>query len=309
MIVYELMTNGDAVRLPGLPFFESVPGVDEPRVVLLMPYNRLLVGFCYGGAYERWLWGKPGDIDSWQEAFIYDRLPSTFDTGDVVISVSSEVTSRLRSHLLSELPPPGNHGDTMFVLRDLLGAAFPMDQDDLWDDEEGVLASLFNLGEFRYLYWGVRKALSLGDHSMVGRVKIWARRGVDVFRDIAEPPKMWMSVGELPGNKGLAELESLLFKPEQLRRMNLEKSGSVVFRGDTGYLVRFEGQRPFGEIAVTVWMYFPTPIWEEMKDRRGLRAQEIVILSWGYLDALEATRELERYGRPQSLEEIIQVKS
>lgn len=308
MIVYELMTDGHIVRLPDLISIGDIPKEGDPLVILLMPYNRALVGFRQGGAYEKWLWGKPGEDNTfWRESFLYDDVPCRFDTGDTIITIGGEVSTKLRSELLRQLPPPGNHGNTMSILKGFLSATSLFDEEDSWDDEDLLLSSLSGMGEFRLLYWGVRKALSLGDHSMVGRIKIWARRGIDVFREEPVLPKMWVSVGDLPGNKGIAELEALLFKPDQLKRMNAEKSGSVVFRGDSGYLVRFEGQRPFGEIPVSVWMYFPFYMWEEMKDRRGLRPQEIVILSWGYLDALEATEDMERYMLPVSLEEPIKV--
>lgn len=308
MIVYELMTKGHIVRLPDPAVVKDIPCDEDPLVVLLMPYNRSLAGVAHSGAYEKWIWGKHGDAKSWKEIFLYDGTQCHLDSDGFSISLASEVTTELRSELLRQLPPPGNHDDTVSVLQGFAGDDGFFDDSLPWNDENEILALLPAIPDFRLLYWGVRKALVLGDHSMVGRIKIWARRGIDVFKDEAVLPKMWVSVGDLPGNKGIAELEALLFKADQLRRMNLEKNGSVVFRGDSGYLVRFDGQRPFGEVPVSVWMYFPFYMWDDMKDRRGLRPQEIVILSWGYLDALEAAREMERYRLPRPIEESMDVK-
>ncbi len=307
MIVYELMSKGHIVRLPDQAVLGDV-SVGNPVVALLMPYNRILVGVAHKGAYEMWLCGKSGDPSGWKEVFLYDGIPFRIDTDGFSASVSTDITSELRSQLIGHLPPPGSHRETMSVLEDFYGGQPDFMSQPQWEDEEVFLSSLGELGNLRLVYWGIRKALVLGDYSMVGRIKVWVRRGLNTFGDESVIPKMWVSVGDLPGNKGIEELEALLFKPEQLRRMNLEKSGSVVFRGDSGYLVRFEGQRPFGEVSVSVWMYFSFPLWEDMKDRRGLRPQEIVILSWGFLDALEAVREMERYRLPFVVEEPIDVK-
>lgn len=308
MIVYELMTKGNIVRLPGLSAVKDIPCVEEPLVVLLMPYNRSLVGVAHGGILEKWIWGKRGDLRSWKEVFLYDGSQCVLSSGGFSVTLGNDVTTELRSELLRQLPPPGNHEDTVSVLHVFAGDDGFFDESLPWHDEKEILSLLPSIPDFRLLYWGIRKALVLGDQSMIGRIKIWARRGMDVFKDELVLPKMWVSVGDLPGNKGIAELEALLFKADQLRRMNLEKNGSVVFRGDSGYLVRFDGQRPFGEVPVSVWMYFPFYMWDDMKDRRGLRPQEIVILSWGYLDALEAAKEMERYKLPRPLEESMNVK-
>ncbi len=307
MIVYELMSKGHIVRLPDQAVIGDVPA-ENPIVALLMPYNRTLVGIAHNGAYEKWLFGKNGDSDSWREVFLYDNIPFRLDIDGISISIGYEISSELRSQLIGHLPPPGSHDETLSVLEDFYGDSplYPYDLSTM--DEESFLLRLSDYGDLKLLYWGVRKALVLGDYSMLGRIKIWARRGMDNFGEDSIPPKMWVSVGDLPGNRGIEELEALLFKPEQLKRMNLEKSGSVVFKGDSGYLVRFEGQRPFGEVPVSVWMYFTFSVWEDMKDRKNLRPQEIVILSWGYLDALEATREMERYKIPQISGEPIDVK-
>lgn len=307
MVIYELMSKGHIVRLPEQATLGDIP-VENPVVALLMPYNRTLLGIAHKGAYEMWLCGKNGDPDSWKEVFLYDSIPFRLDSDGFLATVSSDITSELRSQLIGNLPPPGSHKETVSILKGFYGDQFLSFSHIPWSDEEDFLAHLGGLGSLRLVYWGIRKALVLGDYSMVGRIKIWARRAPDSYSDEPILPQMWVSVGDLPGNKGIQELEALLFKPEQLRRMNLEKNGSVVFKGDSGYLVRFEGQRPFGEVSVSVWMYFPFSLWEEMKDRRGLRPQEIVILSWGYLDALEAVREMERYRLPLGIEEAIDVK-
>nr|WP_321502697.1 hypothetical protein [uncultured Dethiosulfovibrio sp.] len=306
MIVYELMSKGNIVRLPDRAAIGDIP-VKKPIVVLLMPYNRTLVGVAHNGAYEKWLCGKNGDPDSWNEVFLYDGIPFRLDIDGFPVVVSSQISSELRSQLIGHLPPPGNHKDTISVLEGFYGDKPLLPYDTSYNDEEAFLSRLDELGNLRLVYWGVRKALVLGDYSMLGRVKTWTRRCMDSFYDDSTLPKMWVSVGDLPGNKGVEELEALLFKPEQLKRMNLEKSGSVVFRGDSGYLVRFEGQRPFGEVPVSVWMYFPFFLWEDMKERKGLRPQEIVILSWGYLDSLEASKEMERYRLPLSIKEPIDI--
>jgi len=60
-VVFELMSKGNVARLPDDMEIDGLPKDMPSLVILLMPYNRALVGTEVFVFHEKWIWGKLGD--------------------------------------------------------------------------------------------------------------------------------------------------------------------------------------------------------------------------------------------------------
>ncbi len=95
----------------------------------------------------------------------------------------------------------------------------------------------------------------------------------------------------------MAELETLSFTLDDLQRMTSQRSRPVVLFSRTGYLILSEQSLDKTETIFRVWLYLPLPLWNELREKGKLSIREIISASWGYLEAREAMREMEYYGR------------
>ena len=76
--------------------------------MVLLPYNRYLLGCSPKGASERWVWGRPGDEP--RELFPYeDRELSLAVDGAAVTVLPPKLVTSLRDALLAQTEPPGDH--------------------------------------------------------------------------------------------------------------------------------------------------------------------------------------------------------
>ena len=99
-MILELMSDGTLAQLPEASFPEGVPSPGGAFVMVLLPYNRYLLGFSSRENPERWVWGRPGDEP--RELFLYeDRELSLVMDGFASTVLSTELVIRLRSSLLS----------------------------------------------------------------------------------------------------------------------------------------------------------------------------------------------------------------
>ena len=93
--------------------------------MVLLPYNRYLLGCSPKGAPERWVWGRPGDEP--RELFPYeDRDLSLAVDGTAVTVLPPKLVTGLRDALLVQTDPPGDHLSAVLILRGLMreNAAF-----------------------------------------------------------------------------------------------------------------------------------------------------------------------------------------
>ena len=296
-MIFELMSRGNIARLPDDMTIAGLPDSPSPKVLLLLPYNRYLLGTVQIKQYERWVLGKLG-TDGSGEVFFFVLKEKTFSLGDgEKATISAEVVSRLRECLLMQMTPPGEHVPTALILRGILGEGHFLLEGDFFQNEEAFLEAMEKDPAAKMAYWAVRLALFRNDYEAVSRVKTWMKSAGDVFDNASQGPRAWFSLTDLPGKKDAEEMESLTFSLDDLQRMNSQSSRPVVLYSKSGYLILSDMGMDGPESAFRVWMYLPIPLWNEMRERRKLSIREIVTASWGFIDGQSAEKEQARYGR------------
>jgi hypothetical protein len=296
-LIFELMSNGSIANLPQTALPDGIPDIPG-GVVLLLPYNRYLLGHCFMRNYERWIWGKPG-IDP-QEVFLYENGPQSLVLDDSTrVTLPASVVSQIRGVLYSQMQPPGEHLPTVLILRGVLKDHPVFKDDALVQDEPTFLQNVEKDGVLNMTYWAVRFALFRGEFEAIARIKTWLRTAAelsDVHGGMPQghAPKVWFSLTPLPGGKELAELEALSFSVDDLQRMVSQSALPVVLFSKAGYLVLSDFGTPGGG-AFRVWVFLPAPLWNELRERRKLSIRDLVISSWGYCDAVQAVAERGRY--------------
>ncbi|MDR3230623.1 MAG: hypothetical protein LBT65_04220 [Synergistaceae bacterium] len=292
-MLYELMSNGSLAGLPQASLPEGIPDIPGPKVILLLPYNRYLLGHSFMRNYERWIWGKPGTEP--QEIFLYeDESRSLVLDASMHVTLSAGVVTQIRNALLIQMPPPGEHLPTVLILRGIL-KDHPIFRDEgLVQNEPAFTAQMEKDSILQMIYWTVRFALFRGEFEAIARTKTWLRTASELFESGAHSPRVWFSLTPLPGARELTELESLSFSVDDLQRMVSQSAMPVVLFSKAGYLVLsdFGGS---GAAAFRVWVFLPAPLWNEMRERRKLSIRDLVISAWGYCDAVHAVTERCRY--------------
>jgi hypothetical protein len=247
--------------------------------------------------YERWIWGKPGSEP--EEVFLNEDAPRTFTLDDSArISLSPGVVSQIRGALLSQMPPPGEHLPTVLLLRSALKERPPFGDDALLQNEAAFLRHIEKDENIHMTYWGIRFALFRGEFEAVSRIKIWLKTAPDAF-DAQEPdrcPKVCFSLTPLPDGKELAALEALSFSVDDLQRMVSQSALPVVLFSKAGYLVLSDFSGSGGAIF-RVWMFMPSPLWNELREHRKLSIRDLVLSAWGFCDSVQSAAEPARYAR------------
>jgi hypothetical protein len=284
--------------LPQMALPKGIPDIPGPRAVLLLPYNRYLLGHSFMRNYERWIWGKPGTDP--QEVFLYENGPQSFALdGTTSVTVSAGVISEIRNFLFSQMQPPGEHLPTVLILRGVLKEHSAFKDDALVQNEPAFLQCIDKDSVLSMTYWAVRFALFRGEFEAIARVKTWLRTASDLF-DSQEAalhghaPKVWFSLTPLPGGKELSELEALSFSVDDLQRMVSQSALPVVLFSKAGYLVLSDFGSAGGAIF-RVWVFLPASLWNELRERRKLSIRDLVVSAWGYCDAVQAAAERGRY--------------
>lgn len=301
-MIFELMSNGSLASLPQTALPDGIPDIAGPGVVVLLPYNRYLLGHSFMRNYERWIWGKPGTEP--QEIFLYEDAAQTLildDSTRVVLSMNA--IAQVRSALLAQMPPPGEHLPTVLILRGVMKEHPVFNDDMLVQNEPAFLQHIEKDLILNMTYWAVRFALFRGEFEAIARIKTWLKTAAELFDSNTHVPKVWFSLTPLPGAKELAELEGLAFSVDDLQRMVSQSAMPVVLFSKAGYLVLsdFGGS---GAAAFRVWVFLPAPLWNELRERRKLSIRDLVISAWGYCDAAQALAERNRYA-PSGSESIV----
>jgi hypothetical protein len=309
-LIFELMSNGSIANLPQTALFEGIPDIPG-AVVLLLPYNRYILGHCFMRNYERWIWGKPGADP--QEVFLYENTPQSLVLDDSTrVTIPTNVVSQIRGVLLSQMQPPGEHLPTVLILRGVLKDHSVFKDDALVQDELTFLQNVEKDGVLNMTYWAVRFALFRGEFEAIARIKTWLRMTAELSDGQngmlqGHAPKVWFSLTSLPGSRELAELEALSFSVDDLQRMVSQSALPVVLFSKAGYLVLSDFGTP-GGAAFRVWVFLPASLWNELRDRRKLSIRDLVISSWGYCDAVQAVAERARYApSPWTLDPVVAV--
>ncbi|MDD3707730.1 MAG: hypothetical protein WCQ97_02385 [Aminobacterium sp.] len=297
-MIYELMSTGNIVRLPDAMTISGLPKIEAPNVVLLLPYNRVLIGTSSSLNLEKWVWGKIGE-EQMAEVFLYQNKPLMLSVeGLRPISLSVEVVAELRKLLLSQTEPPGEHMPAVLILKGLLrNEMADVITEETLKDEQFILDLIERDLSVKQAYWGIRFALARNDYTSVARIKAWLKSVGSLFDEVAQGVHLWFSLTDLPGRKELADLENLSFTLDDLQRMNSQRSRPVVLFSRSGYLVLSEQSFEKSETVFRIWLYLPLHLWNELREKRKLSIREIISASWGYLEAKEAMREMELYGK------------
>ncbi len=298
-MIFELMSKGNLAQLPDDMHVAGVPDVSSPRVLLLLPYNRFILGTVSLKTYEHWTIGKLGTEET-EEIFLYDDKPKCISLGDVEkITITKEVVDRLKACLRSQMTPPGEHLPAMLILRGLLREDALFQDEDFLKNERAMQESLDKDTTARMAYWAIRFALSRNDYEGVSRIKTWLKIAPDVFEETIQTPRIWFSLMDLPGRKDIEDMESLAFSVDDLQRMNSQSSRPVVLYSKAGYLILSD----FGsdDAAFRIWLYLPIPLWNEMREKRKLSIREIVMATWGFLDGIAADLERSSFGHQASM--------
>jgi len=297
-LIFELMSNGSIASLPQTALPRGIPDIPGPRTILLLPYNRYILGHSFMRNYERWIWGKPG-IDP-QEVFLYENSPQMLAVDEITrVTIPASVISEIRSALFSQMLPPGEHLPTVLILRGVLKDHPAFKDDVLVQNEPAFLKCIDKDNILNMTYWSIRFALFRGEFEAIARIKTWLRVAPDLFdsQEAALPghtPKVWFSLTPLPGGKELSELEALSFSVDDLQRMVSQSALPVVLFSKAGYLVLSDFGAAGGSVF-RVWVYLPPFLWNELRERRKLSIRDLVISAWGYCDAVQAMGERTRY--------------
>ena len=292
-MIFELMSNGSIANLPQTALPEGIPEIPGPGVILLLPYNRYLLGHSFMRNYERWLWGKPGTDP--QEIFLYENGPLSLDFDEASrVTLSVNAVTQIRNTLFSQMQPPGEHLPTVLILRGILKDHPVFKDETMVQDEPAFVRHIEKDGIVNMTYWAVRFALFRGEFEAISRIKTWLRTASELFDAQGYAPKVWFSLTPLPGAKELAEMETLSFSVDDLQRMVSQSAMPVVLFSKSGYLVLsdFGGS---GGMSFRVWVFLPPPLWNELRERRKLSIRDLVVSAWGYCDAVQALTERSRY--------------
>ena len=296
-MIFELMSRGSIVRLPDDMTIAGLPASPSPKVLLLLPYNRYLLGTVQLKHYERWTLGKLGTDES-GEVFLYEGKEKALSLGDVEkATISADVVSQLRDCLLGQMMPPGEHMPSVLIMRGILGEDNFLLDGEFFKNEEAFIEALEKDHSAKMAYWAIRLALFRNDYEAVSRVKTWMKSAADVFEGASQTPRAWFSLTDLPGKDDAEEMEGLTFSLDDLQRMNSQSSRPVVLYSKFGYLILSDIGTEGPEPAFRVWMYLPIPLWNEMRERRKLSIREIVMASRGFIDGQSAEKEQARYAR------------
>lgn len=302
-MIFELMSDGRILRLPDNTYMPDIPSYLLPKVVLYLPYSRMIVGSSGGVTMDSWFYGKIAS-EKWKEIFLYDGEKLMLkEAGIPDIEIPAKSVTYLKGQLLEQLRPPGSHISTLMVLRSVKKDLFIFNQGNQWTNENWVIEKITSDDVLRIAYWGIRKALLQNSTAMLERIKLWFISGLDI-QSFDQYPQMWFSLTDLPSERDFRQIERLGFSRDNLMQMNTNFSNPVILSSSTGYLVLLTQYSGDDYSELRVWMYLSEVLWEEMRRKKKMSVREIVGACWGYLDALEAEHEMSKYGRLRKSVEV-----
>lgn len=292
-MLLELMSNGTLAELPpdNTPAGISPPG--DTSVMLLLPHNKYLLG-----RGSSWVYAGVSPGTSPQNVFLYDSQSITLinDNAEPTIIPAGTVNT-LRRELFSMSEPPGNHTGAVLMLRTFMRDYYPIftSEDAEYLDEKMFSATLRENPTLRKAYWALRFAMNRGELETLTRIKAWMKADPEVFSRPGYDMRLWFSILEMPGREAAAELESLSFSQLELKRMAAQNASPViVYNQASGWLVlaRFGRKK---DTMFFLWAYFNHDLWNELRERKMLSVQEIILASWGEYETREAMIERKKY--------------
>ncbi len=294
-MIFELMSDGTLAVLPqtSLPF--GIRDFPDPKVVLLLPYSRYILGYAALHGSDRWICGKLGYEPEAVSLFDGKELVLTSDNAPR-IALSGDTIRRIRSALLSQMLPPGEHFSAMAALRVIMKNHPVFNNDDFPLSEENFMLIAENDDVLKRCYWAVRLSLFNCDFEAVSRIKAWFKAGPELFtgHDQGFAAKIWFSLLALPKEKDIAELEALSFSMDDLQHMLSQNTVPLLlFNPRSGYLVL---SALGGDSSLfRVWAFVSAALWSELRDNRKLSINELLMAVWGHQEVIAAMEQRERY--------------
>lgn len=299
-MVFELMTNGTAVRLPGNAVPDNMELPNGPFVLLLLPQGRCLIGTHSCGAGEKWEWGRPGS--EMHGVFLYDGEPLTLaPAAGMPVVLPAGTVAMLKRELVSLTPPPGDHLAAAMMLRSFMRDREAFSEGELFRDEAFFAECLKSDGVLNKCYWAMRFALERGEFDEAARLKAWLKAGPELFTPENGRMRLWFSILDMPDDEALGELEKLSFSNEDIKHMAAQKViPLILFNPSSGYLIlsHFGSRRGDGTAepgGFFLWGYIPPEKWNILRERRKLSIQEIMTALWAQYDIDRALEERARY--------------
>ena len=297
-MLLELMSNGTLAELPpeNIPSGISPLLLNDSSVMLLLPHNKYLLG-----RGNQWVYSGGSPENSPQNVFLYDSQSiELLNEGSAPTILNSVTVNTLRTELFARSEPPGTHTGAVLMLRTFMRnspAFMPvfMSEEAEYLDEKIFAKTLKNSPILRKAYWTIRFAMSRSELEAITRLKAWLRTGPEVFSRPGNDMRLWFSLLEMPDAEALSELESLSFTRLELQRMAAQNSSPVVvYNQSSGWLVlaHFGRKR---DTMFFLWAYYTHDLWNELRERKKLSVNDIILSSWGEYDTRLAMTERAKY--------------
>ena len=287
------MSNGTLAELPpeNIPDGISPLLLNDSSVMLLLPHNKYLLG-----RGNRWIYsGLRGD--SQKNVFLYDSQSiELLNDGAAPTVLNAGTVNALRRELFAKSEPPGTHTGAVLMLRTFMrNVPVFMSESAEYLDEKTFSRTLKNNPILRKAYWTVRFAMSRGELEAITRLKSWLKAGPEIFARPGNDLRLWFSLLEMPDAEAISELESLSFSQLELKRMAAQNASPVVMYNQvSGWLVlaRFGRKR---DTIFFLWAYYSHDLWDELRERKKLSVNDIILSSWGEYDTRQAMTERAKY--------------
>lgn len=288
------MSNGTLAELPpeNIPAGISPLLLNDSSVMLLLPHNKYLLG-----RGNKWVYsgGSPGD--SPQNVFLYDSQSiELLNEGSAPTVLNAGTVNDLRRKLFAKSEPPGTHTGAVLMLRTFMrNIPVFMSESAEYLDEKIFARAIKNNPILRKAYWAIRFAMSRGELEAITRLKAWIKADPLIFERPGNDMRLWFSLLEMPDGDAVSELESLSFTQLELQRMAAQNASPVVvYNQASGWLVlaRFGRKR---DTIFFLWAYYSHDLWNELRERKKLSVNDIILSSWGEYDTRRAMTERAKY--------------
>ena len=288
------MSNGTIAELPPSNIPDELDPPDNSTVMLLLPHNKYLLGTkgC------NWIYADTNNLTPPTTVSLYDSQALALENaGSQPTILHPNAVNALRQKLLAVSEPPGSHTHTVLMLRTIIPPSQSTELLDPLKDEQSFHKILANnpFNPLTKAYWTLRFALNRSEMETITRLKAWLKADPEIFSEYGETMRLWFSLLEEPDDEGMLELEELSFSRMELKRMMSQNASPVVvYNPSSGWLVlaRFGRAR---ETIFFVWAYYGHELWHELRERKKLTVNDIILASWGEYDTRQAMEERAKY--------------
>lgn len=292
-MLLELMSNGTLAELPpeNIPDGISPLLLNDSSVMLLLPHNKYLLG-----RGNRWIYSG-GRGNSQQNVFLYDSQSiELLNEGAAPTILNAGTVNALRRELFAKSEPPGTHTGAVLMLRTFMrNVPIFMSESAEYLDEKIFSRTMKSNPILRKAYWTIRFAMSRSELEAITRLKAWLKTGPEIFERPGNDLRLWFSLLEMPDAEAISELESLSFSQLELKRMAAQNASPVVvYNQVSGWLVlaRFGRKR---DTMFFLWAYYSHDLWDDLRERKKLSVNDIILSSWGEYDTRHAMTERAKY--------------